>query len=234
MDEVMAASTKEVRCCQMTQAAAKPVSEIPIGYEPAGREADSPSLDEFSHLLVNWSNGERAALDRLITLVYDDLRRLAHRYLGREHPGHTLQTTALVDEAYLRLLDQKRTHWKNRAQFFSIAAQMMRRILVDHARSHHRAKRGGGAHKVSLDDVVVLSPERGAEIIALDDALERLSAFDPRKCRIVELRYFGGLTVEETADVLGISAITVKRDWLVAKAWLRREISNEDRALEAN
>jgi RNA polymerase sigma factor (TIGR02999 family) len=159
----MAASTKELCCCQMKEAAEKPVSEIPIREESACREADSPSLDEFSHLLVNWSNGERAALDRLITLVYDDLRRLAHHYLGREHPGHTLQTTALVDEAYLRLLDQTRTRWKNRAQFFNMAAQMMRRILVDHARSHYRAKRGSGARKISLDDVVVLSPERGAD-----------------------------------------------------------------------
>lgn len=192
------------------------------------------AVDEVSQLLIDWSDGNQSALDRLITIVYDELRRLAHHFMSRERAGHTLQTTALVDEAYLRLADQKHIQWKNRSQFFGIAAQLMRRILVDHARSHGRAKRGGGARQVALDDVAVLSPERGADLIALDFALERLSSIDLRKCRIVELRYFGGLTVEETADVLGVSPITVKRDWLVAKAWLRREISNEATAMESN
>jgi RNA polymerase sigma factor (TIGR02999 family) len=192
------------------------------------------STDQVSQLLLDWGDGNQAALDNLITIVYDELRRLAHHFMIRERLGHTLQTTALVDEAYLRLVDQKHTQWKNRAQFFAIAAQLMRRILVDHARSHGRAKRGGGAHHVALDDVAVLSPERGADLIALDFALERLAAIDRRKSRIVEMRYFGGLSVEETADVLGISPITVKRDWLVAKAWLRREISNEATAMESN
>jgi RNA polymerase sigma factor (TIGR02999 family) len=186
-----------------------------------------PNPDEVSQLILDWADGDQAALDRLIPLVYNELRRLAHHYMRREHPGHTLQTTALVDEAYLRLVDQTHTHWKSRAQFFGIAAQLMRRILVDHARSHLYAKRGGGARKVALEDVAVLSPQRGADLIALDDALERLSSIDPRKSHVVELRYFGGLSVEETAEILEVSAITVKRDWLVAKAWLRREIGNE-------
>jgi RNA polymerase sigma factor (TIGR02999 family) len=185
-------------------------------------------------MVLDWADGDQAALDKIMPLVYDELRRLAHRFMRREHPGHTLQTTALVDEAYLRLLNQTHTQWKNRAQFFSIAAQLMRRILVDHARSHLYAKRGGGARKVALDEVAVLSPERGADLIALDDALARLSSIDPRKCRIVELRYFIGLSVEETAELLGVSPITVKRDWLIAKAWLRREVSNEPCVLESN
>ena len=180
---------------------------------------------EISRLLAAWRNGNQQALDELTPLVYEELRRLAHHYMSRERPGHTLQTTALVNEAYLRLVDQKVTQWQNRAHFFGIAAQLMRRILVDHARSHAYAKRGGGAHKVPLDDAAVLSPERGAEVIDLDDALKSLAEIDARKCRVVELRYFGGLTVEETAEVLNVSPITVKRDWSVAKAWLLREIS---------
>lgn len=185
------------------------------------------SPHEISQLLADWTNGDQEALDKLMPLVYDELRRMAHNYMSRERPDHTLQTTALVNEAYLRLVDQKKAHWQNRAQFFGIAAQIMRRILVDHARSNAYAKRGGGAQKVSLDEAAVLSPKRAADIIALDDALKRLAENDPRKCQIVELRYFGGLSVEEAAELLKISPITVKRDWLVAKAWLHREISNE-------
>lgn len=180
---------------------------------------------EVTQLLVDWSNGDQSALDKLLPLVHAELCRVAHRLMSREQPGHTLQTTALVNEAYLRLADQKNTHWQNRTHFFAIAAQLMRRTLIDHARSHQYAKRGGGAQRVSLDEVNVLSPERAAEIIALDEALQKLSAIDERKGQIVELRYFGGLSVEETAEALKVSPITVMRDWSLAKAWLRREIS---------
>jgi len=159
-------------------------------------------------------------------LVYDDLRRLAHHYISRERPGHTLQTTALVNEAYLRLVNQKNVHWENRAQFFGLAAKLMRHILIDHARSLAYAKRGGGARKVSLDEAAILSSEQAADLIALDDALEKLAREFPRKCRIVELRYFGGMTVEEAAEVLQVSPVTVMRDWNVAKAWLHRELSH--------
>jgi len=225
----MATSRKEIDSFRMNESRARPVGETQSLREQVslGAYKTPPNLDEVSLLVQDLADGDQAALNKLMPLVYDELRRLAHRYMMREHPGHTLQTTALVDEAYLRLVDQTHTHWKSRAQFFGIAAQLMRRILVDHARSHLYAKRGGGARKVALDEVAVLSPERGAELIALDGALECLSSVDPRKCRVVELRYFGGLSVEETADILGISTITVKRDWMVAKAWLRREISNE-------
>jgi RNA polymerase sigma factor (TIGR02999 family) len=186
----------------------------------------TPASQEISQLLVAWRSGDQTALGELTPLVYEELRRLAHYYMSRERPGHTLQTTALVNEAYLRLVDQKETHWQNRAHFFGIAAQLMRRILVDHARSHARGKRGGGARIEPLNEFAVLSPERGAYVVALDDALKRMAEIDPRKCRVVELRYFGGLTVEETAEVLKVSPITVKRDWSVAKTWLHREISH--------
>ncbi|MBA3716474.1 MAG: sigma-70 family RNA polymerase sigma factor [Pyrinomonadaceae bacterium] len=177
-------------------------------------------------MLVDWSNGDQSALDRLMPLVYDELRRLAHHYISRERPGHTLQTTALVNEAYLRLVNQKNVHWENRAQFFGLAAKLMRHILVDHARGLAYAKRGGGARKVSLDEAAILSSEQAADLIALDDALEKLAREFPRKCRIVELRYFGGMTVEEAAEVLQVSPVTVMRDWNVAKAWLHRELSH--------
>ena len=224
----MATSRKELDSCRMNEPGASVVEDQSLRAKLGlGAYKTPPNLDEVSQLILDWADGDQTALDKLMPLVYDELRRLAHHYMMREHPGHTLQTTALVDEAYLRLVDQTRTHWKSRAQFFGIAAQLMRRILVDHARSHLYAKRGGGARKVALDEVAVLLPERGAELIALDDALERLSSFDSRKSRIVELRYFGGLSVEETAEILEVSTITVKRDWLVAKAWLRREIGDE-------
>ncbi|MGH9873811.1 MAG: sigma-70 family RNA polymerase sigma factor [Pyrinomonadaceae bacterium] len=180
---------------------------------------------EVSQFLVEWGNGDQSALDKLIPLVYDDLRRMAHRYMAREGPDHTLQTTALVNDAYLRLIDQKRAHWQNRAQFFGIAAQLMRRILVDHARSHAYAKRGGGTIQVPLEESAVLSPQRATDVLALDDALNQLAKIDSRKCQIVEMRYFGGFTVEETASLLEVSDVTVMRDWSLAKAWLRREIS---------
>ncbi len=180
-----------------------------------------------TELLMDWGNGDQAALEKLMPLVYEELRRLAHRYMERENSNHILQTSALVNEAYLRLADQKNMRWQNRAQFFGISAQLMRRILVDHARSHQYAKRGGGATHVQLDEAAVLSPEGAADMLSLDEALTHLSAIDPRKCRIVELRYFGGFSVEETATLLEVSAVTVMREWSLAKAWLRREISKD-------
>lgn len=177
-----------------------------------------------TQLLDDWSHGDQAALDRLMPLVNDELKRLAHRHLARERPGHTLQTTALVNEAYLRLIDQRQVHWQNRSHFFAIAGQLMRRILIDYARKRGYAKRGGGAQHVALDDVAVLSPERAAELIVLDEALEKLAALDPQQCRVVESRFFAGLTIEETAQALGLSVDKVKREWSTAKAWLYREM----------
>jgi RNA polymerase sigma-70 factor, ECF subfamily len=186
-----------------------------------------PSPHEITQLLIDWSNGSQNALERLFPLVYEELRRLAHRYMSKERPGHTLQTTAVVHEAYLRLIDQKHVQWQNRAHFFAIAAQMMRRILITHAQSHAYAKRGGGVLKVSLDEAAILSRERAGELVALDEALNNLTAIDPRRSQVVELRFFGGLSNEEIAAVLKISPNTVTRDWNVAKAWLYREMSKE-------
>jgi RNA polymerase sigma factor (TIGR02999 family) len=183
-----------------------------------------PAPSEITALLIAWSDGDRAALERLLPLIERELHRIARHYMRRENPGHTLQTTALVNEAYFRLVDQRNVRWQNRAHFFGIAAQIMRRILMNYARDRHRAKRGGHAVQVSLSEVAVVGEERSAELLALDEALGRLAAFDARKCRVVELRYFGGLSVEETAEVLGVSAVTVERDWKAAKAWLAREI----------
>ena len=177
-----------------------------------------------TQILQDWTKGDEQALDRLMPVVYEELQRLAQQYLRRERPDHTLQATALVHEAYLRLVDQRGVTWQNRAHFFGVAAQLMRRILVDYARRHHAAKRGGAAIKVSLTDVVIAAKEGPEELVALDDALSRLAALDPRQGRIVELRLYGGLTVGETADVLGVSPATVKRDWTSARAWLHREI----------
>jgi RNA polymerase sigma-70 factor, ECF subfamily len=188
---------------------------------------------EVTQLLMDWSNGDQAALAKLLPLVNAELRRLAARYMRRENPGHTLQTSALVNEAYLRLIDQQHVRWQNRAHFFGIAAQLMRRILIDHARSHQYAKRGGGALKVSLDEAAAATEERAAELLAVDEALEKLTALDVRKGRIVELRFFGGLSLEETAEVMGISSPTVQREWRAAKAWLHRMLtSGESTALE--
>ncbi len=181
---------------------------------------------EVTRLLVEWSEGNQASLDKLTPLVYDELRRLARSYMRRENPSHTLQATALVNEAYLRLIEQSEVQWQNRAHFFGIAAQMMRRILVDHARRSHYAKRGGGAMKVSLAEAASLAQEVTAEVLALDEALRGLSEIDPRRGRVVELRYFGGLNNEEIAQVLQISANTVMRDWNLAKAWLRQQMLN--------
>jgi RNA polymerase sigma-70 factor, ECF subfamily len=184
----------------------------------------SPS-QEVSQLLRAWSDGDRTALDKLVPLVYDELRRMARRHMDRQQAGHTLQTTALIHEAYLKLIDQKEAHWRNRAHFFGVAAKAMRSILVDYARASHAAKRGGGAVLVSLDEAAVASDERAAELVALDDALAGLAAIDRRKCQVVELRYFGGLSVEETAEVLQVSVETVARDWRLARTWLLRELS---------
>jgi len=179
---------------------------------------------EVTELLIDWRNGDRNALDKLMPVVYEELRRLAKRYMAAERPGHTLQTTALVNEAYCKLLNHNQMQWQNRAHFFAIAAQVMRRLLVDHARTRRYAKRGGGARPISLDEVALVTEERASDVLALDEALSRLANFDPRKGEIVELRYFGGLSVEEVADVLAVSPITIKREWLKAKAWLQREL----------
>ncbi len=183
-----------------------------------------PQQSDVTQLLVALNNGDKEALDKLLPLVYSELRRLADHYLRRERSDHTLQATALVHEAYLRLVDQN-VSWQNRAHFFGVAAEMMRRILVDHARSHQAAKRGSGGVKLSLDEAINLSDERAADLIALDEALTALAAFDPQKSRIVELRFFGGLSIEETARVLGIGSATVIRQWRTAKAWLYNEVS---------
>jgi RNA polymerase sigma factor (TIGR02999 family) len=177
-------------------------------------------------LLKAWGKGDAAALDRLLPAVYDELHRQAQRYLRRERPGHTLQTTELVHEAYLRLVDQRQADWRNRAQFFGVAAQMMRRVLIDHARSKQAAKRGGSGIQVTLEDATAASEERGLDLLDLDQALTRLAALDPQQARVVELRYFTGLGIDETAQVIGISPATVKREWVTARAWLRRELSS--------
>jgi RNA polymerase sigma factor (TIGR02999 family) len=182
---------------------------------------------EITALLVDWSKGDKTALDKLFPLVERELHRLAHSYMRRERSDHTLQTTALVNEAYLRLIDQKHTSWQNRAHFFGIAAQIMRRILINHARDQNRLKRGGKAVHVSLSEALIMPGEKDREIMALDDALNRLEAFDKRKAKVVELRFFGGLTIEEVAEVLNVSNITVLRDWKFAKAWLAREMADE-------
>jgi RNA polymerase sigma factor (TIGR02999 family) len=180
---------------------------------------------EVTQLLIDWRNGDRSAVDKLMPIVYGELRRLARHYMDRERPGHTLQTTALVNEAYCKLLDHRQIQWQNRTHFFAIAAQVMRRLLVDHARTRRYAKRGGGARAVPLDEVALVTEERADVVLAVDAALSQLATLDLRKSQIVELRYFGGLTTEETADVLGVAPITIKREWLKAKAWLQRELN---------
>jgi RNA polymerase sigma factor (TIGR02999 family) len=180
----------------------------------------------ITQLLIAWSDGEREALEQLVPLVYDDLRRLAAGYMGRETPGHSLQPTALVHEAYVRLIDQRRVQWRNRAHFFGVAASMMRRILVDDARKRRAEKRGGAAQRVTLTGEDIAAAEHDAiDVLALHESLERLAAFDPQQERIVELRYFGGLTIDEAAEVVGISPATVVREWTIAKAWLRADMS---------
>src|SRR5881394_3736578 len=185
-----------------------------------------PPAENVTELLVAWGNGDESARDELMPLVYEELHRLAHRHMGRERIGHTLQTSGLVNEAYLRLIDQSQVHWQNRGHFFGIAARMMRRILVDYARSRQYAKRGAGAQPISFEEALIVSPERVQEVVALDDALKDLAQFDQRKSQIVELRFFGGLSIEETAELLKVSPGTVMRDWTLAKAWLRQQIVN--------
>jgi RNA polymerase sigma factor (TIGR02999 family) len=180
--------------------------------------------DDVTVLLLDWSQGDKSALDRLTPLVYDELKRLAKRYLRRERTDHTLQSTALANEAFLRLVDQSQVQWQNRAHFFGVAAQMIRRILVDYARARRTDKRGGGVTQLSLDQAIGIPEKRGVELIALDEALDELTRLDSKQGRIVELRFFVGLSVEETAEVMAVSATTVKREWTSAKAWLFREL----------
>lgn len=189
-------------------------------------ETAAPSV---SQLLQRWSEGDRDALDQLTPLVYGELHRMARRYMQQQPVGHTLQTTALIHEAYLRLIGQREKHWENRAHFFGVAAQAMRHILVDYARARKMAKRGGGAQQISLDEALTIGPECGDEMVALNDALTALAALDPRQSRIVELRFFGGLTEEEIGEVLQLSARTVRSDWRLARSWLLRELDHGER-----
>ena len=189
-------------------------------------EGQSSSPEEVSGLLQAWSEGDRDALDRLTPIVYGELHRLAQRYMRRERPGHSLQATALVNEAYMRLADYKSMRWQNRAHFFAVSAQLMRRILVEHARRHN-LKRGGDVPHVALEETVMIGGDRDADLVSLDDAMNTLARFDARKAQVVEMRFFGGLSVEETAEVLKVSSVTVMRDWSTAKAWLYRELAGE-------
>ena len=187
---------------------------------------DTPSVSpqEVTQLLADWSRGDDAAFAKLTPLVYEELRRLAHHFMGEQRPNHTLQTTALVNEAYLRLADQTNPSWQNRAHFFAVAARAMRQIVVDYARSYQTQKRGGGALKVELDEAAIVSPEQSKEIVDLHEALERLATLDSRKAQVVELKYFGGLNYDEMAEVLKISRVTVRRDWEFARLWLYTEL----------
>ena len=195
-------------------------------YKPSGM-MDSPDSAAITRLLVDWRGGDQAALEQLMPLVHDELRRLARRHMAHERVGHTLQATALVNEAFVRLIDVRQVKWQDRAHFFAMSSRLMRRILVDFARSKGYQKRGGGAQKVSLDDALVVATEPGQDLVALDDALNALAAFDARKSQVVEMRFFGGLSVEETAEALNVSVDTVMRDWKLAKAWLQRELRDQ-------
>ena len=197
---------------------------MPKSARPNDDDAKTPPCGEVSGLLQAWGDGDRGALDRLTPIVYDELRRLAKLYMRRERPGHSLQATALVNEAYMRLVDYKGMQWQNRAHFFAVSAQLMRRILVEHARRHN-LKRGGDVQHVSLEETAVVGGDRAADLIALDDAMVVLARVDPRKVQVVEMRFFCGLSVEETAEVLNVSSVTVMRDWSTAKAWLYRELT---------
>lgn len=186
---------------------------------------NNPARHQITELLAEWREGNQSALDELYPLVYDELHRLARRYMSRERKDHTLQTTALINEAYVRLVDQKNVNWANRSHFFAISAQIMRRILIDHARRHGYAKRGGGAQQVSLEEVAAVIPKQGRELLRLDEALKSLAERDPRRSQVVELRYFGGLNNEEIAGVLNVSENTVTRDWNMARAWLYQQLT---------
>jgi RNA polymerase sigma factor (TIGR02999 family) len=196
---------------------------------PASDRTGLPGPQEVTRLLDAWSQGDRAALEALTRLVYDELHRLAHHYMHRQRGDHTLQTTALVNEAYLRLANREQPNFANRSHFMAVAATAMRQILVDHAKASRRQKRGDGARGVTLDEVALVSPEPMGEIVDLDEALEKLATLDSRKARVVELSYFGGLKQEEIADVLGVSSVTVRRDWVFARAWLYSELRNTNR-----
>ena len=185
------------------------------------------TAENLTGLLIEWRHGDKTALEKLTPLVYDELRRMAHRYMQRERNGHTLETTALVNEAYLRLAGQQKIDWQSRAHFFAVTARVMRHVLIDHARRRHYAKRAGEARQVSLGESDAMTEQRAEELVALDEALEELVKLDPRKSQVVELRYFGGLSLEETAEVLDVSVMTVRRDWRAAKAWLFRRMKND-------
>lgn len=191
-----------------------------------GSPSKPPAPGDITGLLRSWSEGDQSALQKLTPIVYEELHRLADRYMRRERPGHSLQATALVNEAYMRLVDYKRMQWQNRAHFFAVSAQLIRRILIEHARRRN-LKRGGGIRHLSLDEAVVVGSKRTADLVALDDAMKALAQLDPRKERVVEMRFFGGLSVEETAEVLKVSSVTVMRDWSTAKAWLYRELGGK-------
>ena len=195
---------------------------------PAATPSPNGSRAHVTELLLAWGTGDRAALDELVPIIHEELRRLARHQMRGERDNHTLQTTALVNEAFLRLVDLRRIRWQDRAHFLALSARLMRRILVDHARSRSYQKRGGGAANVTLDESLVAFPERSVDLVALDDALEDLARVDARKSQVVELRFFGGLSVEETAEALKVSPETVTRDWRLAKVWLLREISGRD------
>lgn len=190
-----------------------------------GAKMANPTSQQITHLLLAWGNGDEAALDQLMPLVYNELRKVAARHLRRQRPNHTLQTTDLVNEAYMRLIDSSQVRWQNRAHFFAVSAQLMRRILVDFARERQNLKRGGGLQQVSLDEGLVVAPERGADLLALDEALTRLAALNVRQAQVVELRYFGGLNEEETAEALKVSLRTVQRDWNLARLWLYQALT---------
>ncbi len=188
----------------------------------------TPQSHEVTQLLLAWSEGDQGALDRLMPLVYGELRRLAHSYMRNERAGHTLQTTAIIHEAYLRLIDAGQVRLENRAHFFAVAARLMRQILVDLARKHGYQKRGGGAHQISLDETLIVSPEQNDDLVALNDALDALATLDQRQSQVVELRFFGGLTEEEISEVLKVSTRTVRSDWRLARSWLLRELDREN------
>jgi RNA polymerase sigma factor (TIGR02999 family) len=209
------------------RAYALPASLNSYFHHKTAMAADTP--DDLTALLHAWRKGDDAARDKLMSLVYDELRRLAASYLRRERPGHTLQPTALVHEAYLQLIDQSQVSWESRAHFFGAAARLMRRILVDHARAHKAEKRGGGEERLELNEAIGVPEQKDLNLLALDDALSELARIDPQQSQIVELRYFGGLSIEETAAVLSISPATVKREWSMAKVWLYRQISRDAR-----
>lgn len=187
-----------------------------------------PLQSDVTRILQNWRDGDQSALDQLLPMVYQELRRLADQFLRREAPGHTLQATALVHEAYLRLIDQNQSNWQNRAHFFGVAANLMRQILIQHARAKHADKREGDRRKIYIDDAGAIGQDRPLDLIALDDALQTLAQVSPRQNQIVELRYFGGLSIEETAEVMDLSPATIKREWSMAKAWLLRELSRDE------